>query len=605
MKTPLRRLAGLACALALAFAPVLTEASETSAAAQDRIIRIGLFDTFEPEFWPHTLGPTLEILRERNPGLKIEVEELPVGNTVALKERELSFFVSSAVRYWAAHLDYGASAVAVRTPEYTTDPTKSIAGLIVTRADDDRIRGIRDLRNRTVAVAATAQTSEYLAFLGLLRKAGLEEKSLAEVKPAGWRHPGVASALLAGSVDAGILRLCELERLEREGVIPAGALRAIDAGTDPVSGCRHSTPLYPGIVLASMPGTSSAIVTSFASTLYTMPAVNGQKWFLGSDFTEADELSRTLALGSYAWLQEWSVPALWRRFSTEILLAGALLLALLWHIARVNRLVYTRTASLREAIDTMRELDRAAKESRAELSALERAGVIHQLSGLIAHELKQPLGAIANYCTGLRFHLKNAGKPDVPLIESVLDKIEGQAVSASETINFVRRYAKQSGDMPAAHSDLAQVIRRAVATYRSASLEACGILVGELPPEAPASIDPKGAELCVYNVLKNAAEASRRTTDARGPMVEIRLEPPAEGASLWSIVVSDNGPGADDETLEKLGRPMMSLKESGLGLGLMVVRNILEQNGGRIDFSRSPAGGLAVRLMIPGKTSNA
>lgn len=167
-----------------------------------------------------------------------------------------------------------------------------------------------------------------------------------------------------------------------------------------------------------------------------------------------------------------------------------------------HRLVALRTEELRTALIEKQKLSEKEKESREKLSDLEKNGLISHLSSLIAHELKQPLGAITNYTAGLKAHLAS-GQPDPELVNHVLDKISQQSRDASSVIEFVRSFARPSAAAGIVKCDPTAVMQKAIET-----LELSGNFSGEIRTDIShtpwCGADPKGLELALYNILKNA-----------------------------------------------------------------------------------------------------
>ena len=104
---------------------------------------------------------------------------------------------------------------------------------------------------------------------------------------------------------------------------------------------------------------------------------------------------------------------------------------------------------------------------RRPFAYLREIRLISHLSSLIAHELKQPLGAITNYTAGLKAHLA-AGEPDPDLVNHVLDKISQQSRDASSVIDFVRSFAKPSSPAGAGtvKCDPSTVAQKAIETLK-------------------------------------------------------------------------------------------------------------------------------------------
>lgn len=120
-----------------------------------------------------------------------------------------------------------------------------------------------------------------------------------------------------------------------------------------------------------------------------------------------------LKIGPYAYLRDNSITALALRWRNELAVMGLVLLLLLVHHWRVNRLLKRRTAELRAEESARGAAAEALRASQENLALVERAGMASQLAAMFAHEIKQPLTSIANYLTGIRLMMK-MGNFDVP-----------------------------------------------------------------------------------------------------------------------------------------------------------------------------------------------
>jgi signal transduction histidine kinase len=104
-------------------------------------------------------------------------------------------------------------------------------------------------------------------------------------------------------------------------------------------------------------------------------------------------------------------------------------------------------------------------------------------------------------------------------------------------------------------------------------------------------IDPDLAELAMVNVLRNAVQST-------APDAGIRLSIEATALSVkW--IVEDDGPGIPEEIEKRLGQPFVTTRATGTGMGLAVVRRIMEASGGRVSLARAASGGARVTLELP------
>ena len=555
-------------------------------------ITIGIADEFSPDFWPQVLGPTLEYLREALPHLTIRTKEVDIQETGSLKSSNVDLFIAPPLIFWSQLLESGASAIGMLCPSHSKDPRTSTAGVLIAKADREELKSEKDLISKKIAVRAKGFNHEYSLLKHWLNKKGTQLEKSVDVLETGFRNPGVLSAVLSGEADFGLLAYCELETALKSGALELGKIKVVSDSKKTEEVCSHTTKLFPNIVVGAYPNTPTNKAAAITAALYDMPALkNTYRWTYANGFDSLDEVAKELALGPYQYLQEWRPEALWKRFSTEILLFGALVLAAAWHIFRVNRLVALRTEELRTALIEKQKLSEKEKESREKLSDLEKNGLISHLSSLIAHELKQPLGAITNYTAGLKAHLAS-GQPDPELVNHVLDKISQQSRDASSVIEFVRSFARPSAAAGIVKCDPTAVMQKAIET-----LELSGNFSGEIRTDIShtpwCGADPKGLELALYNILKNAAEACIQVPQ---PSITVKVR---ESAGYAEFSIADNGPALTKEDVHRILQTKISTKKEGLGLGIKIVENIVEKCGGRLELQRNEPSGLRVLIQIP------
>ena len=326
-----------------------------------------------------------------------------------------------------------------------------------------------------------------------------------------------------------------------------------------------------------------------AALLQEPPSLDGTAWGIGQGHGRMLELYRTLRVGPYAYLRDLNFGLIWEklRFWILLLLAGLAF----WGVqtVRVRRLVRLRTEELRQSMLERERIARRESESRQRLLQLERAGIVSELSGLVAHELRQPLAAIMNFAGGLLMYLKKQGLDD-PVVSRAAGTIVSEASRASQIVEKVRGYARHVRTervvMPlqAVVEDGVRAFRQTMASEgASVSLEAAG--------SPRVSVDPLEMQLVILNLLKNAAEAA----SGGEKRVEIRIA--REGGQAIASI-RDHGPAMSDEAFRALSMPLSSAKTGGLGLGLSLARAIVERHDGHMEFERSGAG-LTVRVLLP------
>lgn len=574
--------------------------SAPAEAQAGRTVRIGVESTLDPIFFVGAFGPAMAHLREAFPNRVFEAAFLPMPDLLdAIEAKRLDFFFSESGLYAYAHAACGAKDVAVRRSPMSRDPSRAASAAVVVRADwrpeAGRAPRLEDLRGKRIAAESPASFEGWTVLQGLIAEAGEDpEHFFGETIFTGGELPGPAALVAAGAADAAVLPACELERLMASHGIDEKALRVLAPQSGTELRCLRSAPLYPDVVFASTPAADPEFVRLATIALLSQPpSPEGYAWGVGTDFEAVDALFRRLKAGPYSYLREANWRAFWENYREWILAAGALLFLGLLHIVRTNRLVALRTSQLRHALLRRDELEEEAKASRQRLSAMERAGVVSQMSAMLAHEVRQPVTSLVNFAGGLEMYAERKYGGD-PVIAEAASLITEEAERVSSIVERVRRYAKERRsrrERLAAPS----LVQAALRTF-SHSSTASGVTAVNAggPAEAAVSGDPLELELVLLNLLKNAAAAVQALSpDRRRIRILWTLEPAA-----LVFTVEDGGPELSDEAFSRLAEPTESLKPDGLGLGLSLCRTIAERHGGGLSFRRLHPG-LAASLRLP------
>jgi signal transduction histidine kinase len=245
--------------------------------------------------------------------------------------------------------------------------------------------------------------------------------------------------------------------------------------------------------------------------------------------------------------------------------------------------------------------EREAAEARARrhLDELARAGrlsTLGELSAGLAHELNQPLCALASYAQASARLLKR-GRQDE--LREALAQLEAVAHRAAETVRQMRAFAAgQPPDRRAvAPAELVQpVIDLLQPELRRHRVE----LELSIPKHLPrARVAPVQIEQVLLNLLRNAIEALEGRRDAH-----IRLQVDRKGRDLV-FTLRDNGPGIPPYRLTSLFDPFATWKEGGMGLGLSISRSLVEAHGGHLTAGNLPEGGAEFRFTLPVENDHA
>jgi len=241
---------------------------------------------------------------------------------------------------------------------------------------------------------------------------------------------------------------------------------------------------------------------------------------------------------------------------------------------------------------------RTARNTRAQEENLARTGrlvTMGEMASTLAHELNQPLGAIASYAAG-GLNLIEAGHSDSPLLKTAFEKLAAQARRAGLIIRRIQDFVKKR-EPQMVPLDLAEVAADAVALMAA---EARGFRVHLVLESAAEGLGPVLAdriliEQVMVNLIRNGMEAMA-TGPRHGDQLTVRLTAEAGGVRLDIL---DQGPGIPPELEDRLYDPFTSTKAQGMGMGLNICRSIAELLHGSLTHAPNAGGGTVFSLLLP------
>lgn len=232
---------------------------------------------------------------------------------------------------------------------------------------------------------------------------------------------------------------------------------------------------------------------------------------------------------------------------------------------------------------------------RDRLAHVNRISVMGEMASGIAHEMNQPLTAIAAYAQACRRLHARGETGDVDFAEA-LDQIAAQAQRAGEVIRRLRGFVRREDSHKSAVSVqdlLGSVVKLAEVDTRSHDVQIESVIEPSLPPVLADAIQ---IQQVVLNLLRNAMEASSEANSGRRPRVDLLAF--AAGNQVC-VEVLDRGKGIDPDAVHSLFTPFFTTKATGLGLGLSICQSIISDHGGRIEYRFREGGGSVFHFCLP------
>jgi PAS domain S-box-containing protein len=257
----------------------------------------------------------------------------------------------------------------------------------------------------------------------------------------------------------------------------------------------------------------------------------------------------------------------------------------------------TRILGINIDITARKQAELDGQRDRAELSHLSRVALMGEMSASIAHELNQPLaGILSNAAAGQRFI--DRGDVDLREVRELLGDIILDGRRASDVVRGIRGMVKKE-QIARRPVDLNEVVMDAVRMASAdAVLHSCQ-LETSLAANLPAvDGDPVQLQQVLLNLLINAFDAMRDAPVSRR-RVAIATQPNGDGTVR--ISVRDYGFGMSEQIRDRLFDPFFSTKTEGLGMGLAIVRSIIESHGGTITAKNADGGGARFDFVLPQK----
>ncbi len=572
-----------------------------SALARSEPVRIGVLATRGPALARAQWQPLMAWLDERVPARRFALVPLELDALAeAVAQSRLDFVITNPGQSVSLARQYPLAWLATLKSPAGGD-NLAIGAALVVRAHAPYLHW-QDLEGQPVAAVSENAFGGYLAYRFEADEQGIRlERFFSAVRFTGFPLDRLIEQLAAGDVAAAIVPVCQLERMVREGKVAASDFRVLDNQAPAGFGCQSSTRLYPNWAFAQTEQASPALALAVTRALFDLPAhseaamaADSAGWTVPTSQLAIDRLLKALDRhplqgpwwqSAWHWLrqhQQWG----WGALALVLLLGG--------HHLLLQRLF---NRSQRRLLATRQQLE----EKGRQLEQARRLAELGELGANVAHEINQPLTAIANYSQGALLRLARQGQdPSQEPLRQALEQIGLQVQRITQTVNRLRSRL-QKRPRQAGPTDLVALVE-GLQPLLNQMLAPLGVVFtlrwqGQ-PRQLP--LDGTGVEQLLMNLIKNGAESAARTD---GPAAQ-RAEPGrvellvSFEAALLVLEIRDNGPGLRMPEAW-LQQAFHSDKDDGMGLGLAICRDVVECHRGQLALSNLSPHGCLARVTLP------
>jgi two-component system sensor kinase FixL len=245
-------------------------------------------------------------------------------------------------------------------------------------------------------------------------------------------------------------------------------------------------------------------------------------------------------------------------------------------------------------ISARKQAEEEAQSRRDEINRLTRVSLVGEMAGSIAHEVNQPLGAMmANASAGV--HFIDRGDVDAQRLREILAAVVSDGRRARDVINNVRATIKK-GAVVRPNVALNDIVRNVMHMVEpDAAVLSCELKASLAEYLPTIEADPIQIQQVLINLIGNAFDAMRDMPSANRK-IEIATH---QDDGLVGVTVRDHGPGIGDVRGEQLFQQFYTTKEEGLGMGLAIVRSIIQAHSGTIKAENAEGGGARFAFALP------
>jgi PAS domain S-box-containing protein len=246
-------------------------------------------------------------------------------------------------------------------------------------------------------------------------------------------------------------------------------------------------------------------------------------------------------------------------------------------------------------ISARKAAEEEVRSRREQIELLSRVSLLGEMTASLAHELNQPLSAIVtNANAGMRFIDKGQVDPDQ--LREIMVDVVADGRRAHDIIQSVRNSIKK-GTTIRAPLNLNEVVKNVMHMVQpDAVSHSCRVEVSLANNLPPIEADPTQIQQVLINLVTNAFDAMG---DAPLDRRTVRIATNYDGNGTVSVRVRDRGPGIPDSARKRLFEQFFTTKDDGLGMGLAIVRSVVEAHGGKVRAENVDGGGAGFYIHLP------
>ena len=255
----------------------------------------------------------------------------------------------------------------------------------------------------------------------------------------------------------------------------------------------------------------------------------------------------------------------------------------------------TRVTGTFRDITARKRVEEQMRRQQSELAHVLRVQTVDSMTAEIAHEINQPLGAIANFANGLAARLRKPPVQDEAMLDAA-EQISAQALRAARVLQRVRDFTRKEPPRRVP-CDINQLIRDAAHLIEPDARRLQIRLSLSLDDRLPeVKVDAIQVQQVILNLLRNGVEA---VAEAEPGSPQVIIESGLGASGQVEVTVHDTGHGIPPPVMERVFEPFFTTKRDGLGMGLSISRSIIEAHDGRLFAPATTDPGATFRFTLP------